>query len=177
MLRFLNQCSRGRGAWLLLALTAFALEMVALWFQHVMMLKPCVLCIYERCALFGVMGAGLVGAIAPKTPLRFVAIGIWIYSACKGLMLSWEHTMLQLHPSPFVTCDFAARFPGWLPLDKWLPQVFVASGDCSERQWSFLTLEMPQWLVGIFAAYLLVALLVLLAQAFKPKKRDLFGRY
>lgn len=66
MLRFLNQCSRGRGAWLLLALTALALELVALWFQHVMLLKPCVLCIYERSALFGVMGAGLVGAIAPK---------------------------------------------------------------------------------------------------------------
>lgn len=66
MLRFLNQCSRGRGAWLLMAFTALALEMVALWFQHVMLLKPCVLCIYERCALFGVMGAGLVGAIAPK---------------------------------------------------------------------------------------------------------------
>ena len=71
MLRFLNQCSRGRGAWLLMALTAFALEMVALWFQHVMGLKPCVLCIYERSALFGIMGAGLVGAIAPKSPLRY----------------------------------------------------------------------------------------------------------
>ncbi|EHJ82784.1 thiol-disulfide oxidoreductase DsbB, partial [Salmonella enterica subsp. enterica serovar Baildon str. R6-199] len=46
-----------------MAFTALALEMVALWFQHVMLLKPCVLCIYERCALFGVMGAGLVGAI------------------------------------------------------------------------------------------------------------------
>ncbi|MDI5434752.1 disulfide bond formation protein B, partial [Salmonella enterica subsp. enterica serovar Kentucky] len=42
-----------RGAWLLMAFTALALEMVALWFQHVMLLKPCVLCIYERCALFG----------------------------------------------------------------------------------------------------------------------------
>ncbi|MDI4700758.1 disulfide bond formation protein B, partial [Salmonella enterica subsp. enterica serovar Cerro] len=29
MLRFLNQCSRGRGAWLLMAFTALALEMVA----------------------------------------------------------------------------------------------------------------------------------------------------
>lgn len=54
--------------------------------------------------------------------------------------------------------------------------MFVASGDCSVRQWEFLTLEMPQWLVGIFAAYLIVALLVLIAQPFKPKKRDLFGR-
>ncbi len=67
MLRFLNQCSRGRGAWLLMAFTALALELVALWFQHVMLLKPCVLCIYERCALFGILGAALIGAIAPKT--------------------------------------------------------------------------------------------------------------
>ncbi|WP_034915254.1 MULTISPECIES: disulfide bond formation protein DsbB [Erwinia] len=176
MLRYLNTCSRGRGAWLLLALTAFALEMVALWFQHVMLLKPCVLCIYERCALFGVMGAGVVGAIAPRTPLRWVAIAIWLYSAWEGLRLSWEHTMIQLHPNPFVTCDFAARFPTWLPLDKWLPAVFVASGDCAEKQWSLFTLEMPQWLVGIFAAYLLVAALVLIAQAFRPKRRDLFSR-
>ncbi|WP_338556303.1 disulfide bond formation protein DsbB [Erwinia sp. E_sp_B04_7] len=176
MLRYLNSCSRGRGAWLLMAFTAFALEMVALYFQHVMMLKPCVMCIYERCALFGIMGAGIVGAIAPKTPLRWVAILLWIYSAWEGLRLSWEHTMIQLHPNPFVTCDFAARFPAWLPLNKWLPSVFVASGDCAEKQWSFLTLGMPQWLVGIFAAFLVVAVLVLIAQPFKPKRRDLFSR-
>ena len=176
MLRFLNQCSRGRGAWLLMALTAFALEMVALWFQHVMGLKPCVLCIYERCALFGIMGAGLVGAIAPKSPLRYAAIAIWLYSAGKGIALAWEHTQMQLHPSPFMTCDFAARFPSWLPLDKWVPQVFVASGDCAERQWEFLGLEMPQWLLGIFIAYLIVAVLVVISQPFKAKKRDLFGR-
>ncbi|MGS8635669.1 disulfide bond formation protein B, partial [Salmonella enterica subsp. enterica serovar Infantis] len=54
MLRFLNQCSRGRGAWLLMAFTALALDMVALWFQPVMVLKPCGLCSYESCALFGV---------------------------------------------------------------------------------------------------------------------------
>lgn len=159
-----------------MAFTALALELTALWFQHGLGLHPCVLCIYERCALFGVMGAGLLGAIAPKSPLRYAAITLWLYSAGKGLQLSWEHTMMQLHPSPFATCDFAAYFPEWLPLDKWLPQIFVASGDCAERLWSFLSLEMPQWLVGIFAAYLIIAGLVLIAQPFKPKKRDLFSR-
>lgn len=39
-----------------------------------------------------------------------------------------------------------------------------------------LTLEMPQWLVGIFGAYLLVALIVLIAQFVRPRRRDLFGR-
>lgn len=110
MLRFLNQCSQGQGAWLLMAFTALALELTALWFQHVMLLKPCVLCIYERCALFGVLGAALIGAIAPKTPLRYVAMVIWLYSAFRGVQLTYEHTMLQLYPSPFATCDFMVRF-------------------------------------------------------------------
>ncbi|MBJ3813757.1 disulfide bond formation protein DsbB [Shimwellia pseudoproteus] len=176
MLRYLNQCSRRRGAWLLLALTAFALELVALWFQHVMLLQPCVLCIYERAALFGIMGAGILGAIAPATPLRFAALALWIYSAWRGLEIAWHHTMLQLHPSPFDVCPFRPDFPSWLPLDSWVPQIFAATGDCSVRQWEFLTLEMPQWLVGIFAAYLVVALVVIIAQFCKPKRRDLFGR-
>lgn len=176
MLRFLNQCSRGRGAWLLMAFTAFALEMVALWFQHGMGLQPCVMCIYERCALLGVMAAGITGAIAPKIPLRFAAIAIWLYSAWEGVRLSWEHVMIQLHPSPFVTCDFAARFPSWLPLDKWLPGMFVAAGDCADNSWSFLTFSMPQWMLVIFGAYLAIGVLVLIAQPFKPKRRDLFSR-
>lgn len=176
MLRQLNPFSRGRLAWILLALTAMALELTALWFQHVMGLKPCVMCVYERCALFGVLGAGLVGACAPKTPLRWLAIFIWLYSAWEGLRLSWQHTMLQLHPNPFATCDFAARFPGWLPLDKWLPSLFVASGDCAEKSWTFLGLSMPQWMLGVFAAYFAVALLVLLAQFLKAKRRDIFSR-
>ncbi len=35
---------------------------------------------------------------------------------------------------------------------------------------------MPQWLLGIFVAYLIVAILVAISQPFKAKKRDLFGR-
>ncbi|SLM63384.1 MULTISPECIES: disulfide bond formation protein DsbB [Dickeya] len=176
MLRFLNRCSRGRGAWLLMAFTALIFELVALYFQYVMNLKPCVLCIYQRTALYGVMLAGLVGAMAPASILRYAAIGLWIYSAWEGLALAIKHTNIQLHPSPFVTCDFFASFPSWLPLDKWLPAIFTATGDCAERQWSFMKLEMPQWMIVIFGAYLLVAALVLIAQPFRPKRRDLFGR-
>lgn len=40
----------------------------------------------------------------------------------------------------------------------------------------FLGMEMPQWLLGIFIAYLIVAVLVVISQPFKAKKRDLFGR-
>lgn len=41
----------------------------------------------------------------------------------------------------------------------------------------FLGLEMPQWLLGIFIAYLIVAVLVVISQPFKAKNVTLFGRY
>ncbi|MDE9500135.1 disulfide bond formation protein B, partial [Xenorhabdus bovienii] len=88
MFQFLKQSSQGRGIWLLMALTVLILEATALYFQHVMLLQPCVMCIYERVALFGILGAALLGAIAPKTPLRWLAILLWIYSAWQGLRLA-----------------------------------------------------------------------------------------
>lgn len=84
--------------------------------------------------------------------------------------------MIQLHPSPFSTCDFFVTFPSWLPLDKWLPAVFYASGDCAAHPWSFLTLTMLQWLVGIFAVYLVAAVMILIAQFVLTRRRNLFGR-
>ncbi|MEQ1963779.1 disulfide bond formation protein DsbB [Xenorhabdus khoisanae] len=171
MFQFLKQSSQGRGAWLLMALTALILETTALYFQHVRQLQPCVMCIYERVALFGILGAALLGVIAPKTPLRWLAILLWIYSAWQGLQLAWDHTMMQLHPSPFNTCDFFVSFPSWLPLQDWLPSIFQAYGDCSVKQWEFLTLDMPQWLIGIFAAYLVVGVLVLVSQVFRVRSR------
>ncbi|NIG87623.1 disulfide bond formation protein DsbB [Serratia symbiotica] len=176
MLQFFKRCSQGRLAWLLMATTALLLELAALYFQHVMLLQPCVMCIYERCALFGVLGAALAGAFAPKSPLRYAAILLWIYSAWQGAQMALKHTMIQLHPSPFSTCDFFVTFPSWLTLDKWLTAVFYASGDCAAHQWSFLTLTMPQWLVGIFAVYLVAAVMMLIAQFVRTRRRNLFGR-
>lgn len=177
LLHFIGHCSRGRAAWLLLVVSALFLELLALYFQHVQLLQPCVLCIYQRVALFGILIAGLLGSVSPKHQLiRYIAILAWMYSAWQGLKLAWVHTMTQLHPSALTTCDFFVSFPSWLPLDKWLPSVFYASGDCSVKQWSFLTLEMSQWLIGIFAFYLLISILVAISQLFGSPQRSLFNR-
>ncbi len=139
MLQFLNRCSRGRGAWLLMALTAFLLELTALYFQHIMLLQPCVMCIYERVALFGILGASLLGAIAPRSPLRYLAIAVWIYSAWKGVQLAWAHTMLQLNPSPFNTCDFFVNFPSCYP--------WIMVTRRVRRQWRLLGKTMAVYVI------------------------------
>ncbi|MGL5947924.1 MAG: disulfide bond formation protein DsbB [Aeromonas sp.] len=164
--------TRSRAAWALLSLSALALELCALFFQHGLGLHPCVMCIYERGALFGILGAGLLGMLAPKRwYLRLGALSLWGFSAWHGLQLAIAHTDFQLNPSPFNVCQGFVRFTGGLPLDQWLPWLFNPSGDCGEISWLFLDYTMPQWLVVIFAAYLITCGLMLLTELFKR------GRY
>ncbi|WP_159715330.1 disulfide bond formation protein DsbB [Blochmannia endosymbiont of Camponotus nipponensis] len=172
MLDFLNICSKTRKYWILLTLTVISLELIALYLQHVILIKPCVLCVYQRCALGGIGIAGLIATIAPFTSLRFFAILIWIYSAWKGLLLAKEYTNIQLHPTPFFMCDLFVKFPHWLPLNKWWPAVFHADGICTEYKWYFLSLEISQWMLIIFSNYLIIALFVALSQIIDLKKHN-----
>ncbi len=171
----LYRFSTGRLAWFLMFLTTLGLELTALFFQHIMLLEPCVMCIYERVALFGIMGAALLGLCNPKQPaIRWSALVLWIYSAWQGLLLAWEHNQLQVNPSPFQTCDFMVRFPSWLPLNKWMPGIFEAYGDCAQDQWHWLGLTMPGWLIVVFAAYLIVAIVIALGMAIGKEKRSMW---
>ncbi|NAW97443.1 MULTISPECIES: disulfide bond formation protein DsbB [unclassified Vibrio] len=157
--------SQSRKSWFLLLLFVVFFEACALFFQHIMMLAPCVMCIYERVAMLGIGGAALLGLIAPNNPIvRWIGLVTWGASAYKGLTLALQHVDYQFNPSPFATCDLFVTFPSWAPLNQWAPWMFEAYGDCSKVVWQFLTLSMPQWLVVIYAANLLVLTFVVLAQ-------------
>lgn len=159
--------SLGRTAWSLLVLSTVILGGFSLWFQHVLLLPPCVLCIYERCALIGIMAAGLMGVIAPSGYVTGCAIILWLISAVKGLQITYEHILLQFYPSPDQICDFFVKFPSWLPLDKLVPEIFRASGDCSVRQWDFLSFEVTQWLIVFFSLYLIIAIITSISRLLK----------
>ncbi|WP_261835050.1 disulfide bond formation protein DsbB [Vibrio ishigakensis] len=172
MLDSLYQFSRNRLSWLLLLLVIIALELCALYFQHVMMLAPCVMCIYERVAMFGIGFAAIIGMINPKNNvLRFVGLAGWITSSFKGLLLALEHVDYQFNPSPFKTCDIFVNFPDWAPLNQWAPWLFEAYGDCSKIVWQFLDLSMPQWLVIIFGISLVFSVLFSAVQLVGLKNR------
>jgi disulfide bond formation protein DsbB len=55
-----------KSSWMLLGFSALALELSALYFQYGMMLEPCIMCIYQRVAIMGIMFSGFITAIAPN---------------------------------------------------------------------------------------------------------------
>jgi disulfide bond formation protein DsbB len=172
---FLYRLSQRPLAWGVLSFTAFSLEACALFFQHVLGLSPCVMCVYERLAVLGVLMAGLSGmAMAYVAWGRWISVGLWLYGAISGLLLSFEHVGYQMNPSPFNQCSPFPNFPTWLPLDRWLPWMFHPDGDCSLLDWHFLSLSMPQWLVIIFGVLSLIAVMILLSFLW-PKRLKLVG--
>ena len=163
MFTFLNQITTKGSSWLMLTAVAVIFELCALFFQYVMGFAPCVMCIYQRTAILGIAGAGLVGAIAPsQVVVRFAAYGLWGYSAVKGFLLALEHVDIQTNPSPFFTCDFAPDFPQWLKLDQMIPSFFQATGDCADISWILFGYSMSQWMLVIFGAFILSLIIVVL---------------
>ena len=150
--------------WALLTLIALGLELCALYFQHALKLEPCVMCIYERCAMFGLLAAGLVGLANPNCGwLRWTGLLGWLASSAIGFKLAWDHMLLQHNPPFLPSCASSPEFPSWLPLNQWLPQVFEAYGPCEDVSWQFMGVSMVEWLVVIFSLSLLAALLVIAA--------------
>ncbi|OOH92385.1 disulfide bond formation protein B [Pasteurellaceae bacterium 15-036681] len=178
MFSYFKELSLSRGAWALLTTSCLGLELTALYFQHGMGLNPCVMCIYERLALFAILVAGVIGFLAPKvTIIRWLAIALGLYGSVKGLTLAIKHTDYQMNPAPWNTCSPFVEFPETLPLNKWFPNLFEAtSTDCSKIVWDLWGLSMPQWLIAVFAVYAVIMVLVALSQLkrSRPQSRSLF---
>ncbi|MDN4504353.1 disulfide bond formation protein DsbB [Alteromonadaceae bacterium BrNp21-10] len=159
------------GAWKLLALSALALEVTALYFQYVMDLAPCIMCVYQRTAILGILVSAIFGIfVSQHGLLRFIAMLGWGVSAVWGLLIAYEHVDIQTSVNSFfANCEIVPNFPAWMPLHEWLPQVFAATGDCGDIEWRFMSMSMPQWMMVIFGFYTVLVTVVFLSrlQSFK----------
>ncbi|MBN7824937.1 disulfide bond formation protein DsbB [Bowmanella dokdonensis] len=158
--------------WAMLFLSALLLELTALYFQYGMGLAPCIMCIYQRNAVFSILFAGLVGMLGHNyLPGRLVAFLLWGVGAVWGGLVAMEHVDIQTAANPFFTvCEIVPNFPDWLPLHEWIPSVFAATGDCGDIDWSFAGMSMPQWMIVVFALYSAVLAVILSIRIAAAKK-------
>ncbi len=150
----LSNWAEQKWSWGLLFASAFVLELIALYFQYAMDLKPCIMCIYQRTAVIGVILAALLPLLMNNVFTRLIAFVGWGISAIWGLLIALEHVDLQNNSNPFfASCEIVPHFPTFMPLHTWLPKMFAATGDCGDIDWVFLDMSMPQWMIVIFAIY------------------------
>lgn len=170
-MNFLSNLTQQSRPWLLLALSALVLELTALYFQYAMDLAPCIMCIYQRVAIFAIFFAGVIGSIGFNFVLaRMIAYGLWATGSIWGLLIAIEHVDMQSAKfSLFFSCEFIPNFPSWAPLHQWLPALFEATGDCGKISWEFLGYSMPQWMIVVYGTYAAVFALILSARLIQTK--------
>ena len=171
-MKILSDLTTNAKPWLLLALSALALELCALFFQYIMDLAPCIMCVYQRASICAIILAGFIGSIGCRFLVtRIIAYGLWATGAIWGLLIAIEHVEMQENSgSLFFSCEFLPNFPTWAPLHQWFPAIFEATGDCGKISWQFLDYSMPQWMIVVYDVYALAFSIIIINRLIHAKK-------
>jgi disulfide bond formation protein DsbB len=135
----------------------------ALYAQHVLLLEPCPLCVFQRIAVITMGVIFLLAAI--HNPGR---LGGFIYSvllgiaALLGMGVAGRQVWLQsLPPEKVPACGPGLDFMlDAFPLAEAVQLVLSGSGECAEISWSLVGLSMPAW---VFIALLVLAIYAIAA--------------
>lgn len=150
-----------------IALTTAGLMATALYFEHVMMLEPCPLCMTQRIWVV-LMGLTCLAAFVhgpSRAGLRRYAL-VAVGCAVIGSGFSLRQLYLQsLPPGEAPACGPGLSYM-WenFPLADVVRAMTFGSGDCATVSWSLLGLSIPGWVLVAF-----VGLSVAAALAFLPR--------
>ncbi|MDK1023031.1 MAG: disulfide bond formation protein B [Gammaproteobacteria bacterium] len=146
---------------ILIFLGCAGLMAVALFFEHVVGLEPCYLCIMQRLMVISTGTLALLAALHNPA-----ALGIKIYavlltlSALGGGLVSIRQLWLQSLPADQVP----ACGPGIdylldvFPIVEVLEMLLKGDGSCAEVLWSLFGISMPGWVLFAFAGLMAISL-------------------
>lgn len=157
----LNLIPKKRPLYLLIFLSSVALLSAAYYFQLVMKLDPCPLCITIRffTLLFGLFGLFAFlqnsSGIADKIYAVLIAISAAGSAFFSGRMVWLQHLPEDQVPACGPSLQYILEsFPFWHALEVLLR----GNGDCAEVVWQFLGLSMPTWTLIYSIGFIFIAL-------------------
>ncbi|EAT11232.1 disulfide bond formation protein B [Bermanella marisrubri] len=136
----------------------------AYYFEYVMFLDPCPLCIMQRIAVL-IVGIGALGAVFWHSKFAaWTGSIVMTLGSALGIFVAGRHVWIQSLPADQVpTCGPSLDYMvDTLPWADVLAVMLRGNGNCAEGVWSFLGLSMPAWVLvwmigfGLISAYFLV---------------------
>ena len=120
----------------------------ALFFQHVLKLEPCPLCILQRVGTISLGVVFLIAALHDPGRLGARIYGVLIMLvAATAAAVSARHVWLQSLPEGQAPeCGPGLDYMlDVFPLLDAMKMILSGSGECAEIVWQFLGLSMPAW--------------------------------
>lgn len=163
----LQRVAESHWYWLALLVLGLSMEGVALYYQHVLMEDPCVLCIQVRIWVLCLILVALI-ALAMRRA--------WVYRLAQILTIVVFAGLLERSWQLFGTergflygdCGFDTGLPAWLALDTWFPAVFRVETSCGYTPQLLFGITMAEALL-VMSGVLLLAALVLTVASFASR--------
>ena len=163
-MRSLRLLCSSRGLFAATGFAALGLVAGGMVLQQTMNLAACPLCILQRMLyLLLTLEATVAWTLASSAVPRRAAALVMTATALAGVGIATYQTWLQRFAKG-VSCT--ADQPWWESLVNWAgsqwPQMFEASGLCSEAGWKFLGLSIAEWSLIAFTSMTIAMLVALL---------------
>ncbi|GGY51031.1 disulfide bond formation protein B [Bacterioplanes sanyensis] len=159
VIRFLQSPQWLGRAGLLGFLTCAALLATAYYFEYVLYMEPCPMCMVQRLA-FLLIGLGCLAVFFARNhySLRLVTLALTVAAAIFGYWSADHHVWLQnLPPEEVPDCGPSFGYlMDTLPLTELLKIMLQGNGNCAEISWSMWGLSMPEWTRIWYAGFALV---------------------
>lgn len=146
-----------------------ALLASAYYFEYMLYMDPCPLCIMQRIAVLLVGVAGLLGFLLAHNQVARLSSGVFmVLSAVFGMAVAGRHVWIQSLPADQVpSCGPSLDYMvDTLPWAEVLSVMLRGNGNCADSHWAFLGLSMPQWALVWFIGFAFVGIYL----ALKSKK-------
>lgn len=153
--------------WLYLAGALFAGALIgfALFLQYARHQDPCPLCMVQRVFFIALLVMFALAALhGPKRLGGRIYAGLIALLAIGGASVASRHIWIQHLPKDQVP----ACGPGLdymletMPMSSVLKELMHGSGECAEKGWTFLTLNIPEWSLICYVALGVWAVLIAL---------------
>lgn len=139
----------------LMFLGALALSLASLYFEFVVGLKPCPLCIMQRLSIFLLTIFLFLKYVLPSKKMHCgVSIAAFIASNL-GFLFAMRQVYLQSLPASEVpACGPSLEMLlKYFPWQEVMHALFYGSGDCAKVDWTFLGGSMAFWSMLAFLGF------------------------
>jgi disulfide bond formation protein DsbB len=132
----------------------------AYYFEYVLFLDPCPLCIMQRIAVLMVGLVGLSGFIFASSAVSQKVHSVLMFlSGVFGIAVAGRHVWIQNLPADQIpTCGPSLEYMvDTLPWAEVLTVMLRGNGNCADAQWAFMGLSMPLWVLLWFVGFVILA--------------------
>lgn len=159
-----------RRPWLLaIALLSLAAVGAAVFTQYAWNMQPCPWCVLQRALFLLIAATALLAMVLPGW-LQTLWVGAVMLTADAGIAAAaWQHFVAAESESCALT--LADRIMGWLGLDAWWPEVFMATASCAEAKVTLAGMPYEFWSGALFVLISGVAVLMLVRRPAGRQRR------